>query len=258
MNSQKKLEEFIQHGYKDYLPNVSIDCTIFGYHDRKLKVLLLNWKTPEGWSLPGGRVKRNESLQLSASRILSERTGLEEIFLNQFHTFGDSVFRQQRFKHTKALSKFNVDFGEDNWLLDRTLSIGFYALVDYSLVNPQPDLFTEECRWWDIYDVPGLLFDHNEMIEKALATLRHQMYYEPIGYNLLPEKFTLPEIHDLYETILEKTLDRRNFPKKLISLGIIKKLKERKNIGPHRAPFLYRFDKRNYDKALKDGLSLSF
>jgi len=258
MNLKKEFELFIQHGYKDYLPNISIDCAIFGYHERKLKILLLNWKPIEGWSLPGGRVKRSESLQDSAARILLERTGLQEIFLKQFHTFGDSVFRQNRFEYTQALSKFNIDFGEDNWLLDRTLSIGFYALVDYSLVNPQPDFFTEECRWWDIHEVPELLFDHNEMIEIALKTLRHQMYYEPIGYNLLPGKFTLPEIHDLYETILGKTLDRRNFPKKLISTGIIKKLKEQRNIGAHRAPFLYKFDKRNYDKALKEGLSLSF
>jgi hypothetical protein len=88
--------------------------------------------------------------------------------------------------------------------------------------------------------------------------LQQEIYHQPIGYNLLPQKFTLPEIHDLYETILDKKLDRRNFPKKLITLGIIKKLKERRNIGPHRSPFLYRFDKRNYEKALREGLALSF
>ncbi|MEJ0103986.1 MAG: NUDIX domain-containing protein [Bacteroidota bacterium] len=257
MKSQKELKEFIQVGHRTHIPNISIDCTIFGYHERKLKVLLLNWKTLEGWSLPGGRVLRSEALQQSATRILFERTGLNEIFLNQFHTFGDSAFRLKRFEYTQALSKFNIDFGEDNWLLDRTLSIGFYALVEYSLVNPQPDIFTEECRWWDVHEVPDLLFDHNEMIEKAFRTLQQEIYYQPVGYNLLPGKFTLPEIHDLYETILEKKLDRRNFPKKLISSGIIKKLKEQKNIGPHRSPFLYKFDKRNYEKALKEGLSLS-
>lgn len=258
MNSQKELELFIKEGYKEYLPHISIDCAIFGYHERKLKILLLNWRPIEGWSLPGGRIKRSEALQDSATRILLERTGLTEIFLSQFHTFGDSLFRQNKPDYKKRLKKFNIDLDKDNWLSDRTLSIGFYALVDYSLVNPKPDIFTEECRWWDIHEVPDLLFDHNEMIEKALQTLRHEIYYQPIGYNLLPAKFTLPEIHDLYETILEKTLDRRNFPKKLISLGIIKKLKEQKSIGAHRSPFLYKFDKKNYDRALKEGLSLSF
>jgi 8-oxo-dGTP diphosphatase len=258
MNSQKELELFIRQGYKEYMPNISIDCAIVGYHERKLKILLLDWRPIEGWSLPGGRIKRSESLQDAATRILLERTGLSEIFLQQFYVFGDSPFRQNRPDYKKTLKKFNIHLDKDNWLSDRTLSIGFYALVDYSLVNPQPDIFTEECRWWDIHEVPDLLFDHNEMIEKALQTLRHEIYYQPIGYSLLPEKFTLPEIHDLYETILEKKLDRRNFPKKLISLGIIKKLKEQKSIGAHRSPFLYKFDKRNYDKALKEGLSLSF
>jgi 8-oxo-dGTP diphosphatase len=96
------------------------------------------------------------------------------------------------------------------------------------------------------------------MIDTALNSLRLQIYHQPIGYNLLPEKFTLPEIHMLYETILDKTLDRRNFPKKLLSLGIIKKLKEQRNIGPHRSPFLYKFDKRKYDDALKTGMVIAF
>lgn len=257
MDIHKDIKKFIQHGHIDYLPNLSIDCTILGYHERKLKVLLLRWKTLNGWSLPGGRILRSETLQHSASRILLERTGLKDIFLQQFKTFGDSAFRLKSFHITGALEKFNVAFKKDNWLLDRTLSLGYYALVEYSQVNPLPDAFTEECKWCDIHDIPQLLFDHNEMIEEALATLQHEIYYQPIGYNLLPEKFTLPEMHDLYETILEKKLDRRNFPKKLIALGIIKKLKEQKSIGPHRSPFLYRFDKRKYDKALKDGLSLA-
>jgi 8-oxo-dGTP diphosphatase len=258
LSTEKALRDFIRHGYRDYLTNISIDCAIFGYHDRKMKVLLLNWKSLQGWSLPGGRVLRTEALQDSATRILSERTGLKNIFLRQFYIFGDSPFRKKRIEYEQAMSKFNIELKKDNWLLDRTLSIGYYALVEYSQVNPQPDFFTEECRWWDIHEVPALLFDHNEMVERALQTLQHEIYYQPVGYNLLQQKFTLPEIHDLYETILEKNLDRRNFPKKLIALGIIKKLKERRNIGPHRSPFLYKFDKRNYDRALSEGLALSF
>lgn len=252
------LKKFVEHGYRHYLTNMSIDCTIFGYHDRKLKVLLLNWKTLDGWSLPGGRILREEALQVSATRILRERTGLENIFLQQFHVFGDSPFRRQKVDYRKALAKYNVEIKKDNWLFERTLSVGYYALVEYSQVSPQADFLTEECRWWDVHEVPQLLFDHNEMVEKALMTLQREIYHQPIGYNLLPEKFTLPEIHDLYETILEKRLDRRNFPKKLISLGIIRKLKEQRKIGPHRSPFLYRFDKRNYEKALKNGWALAF
>ncbi|MNF95479.1 hypothetical protein D3C84_782360 [compost metagenome] len=131
-------------------------------------------------------------------------------------------------------------------------------MIDYSEVKIKTDFFFEDYKWIDINDVPPLLFDHNEMLDVALSALRNQIYHKPIGYNLLPEKFTLPEILSLYETILNKALDRRNFPKKLLSLGIITKLEEKKNIGQHRAPFLYKFDKEKYDHALKEGIILVF
>jgi hypothetical protein len=115
----------------------------------------------------------------------------------------------------------------------------------------------EECKWWDIHNLPPRLFDHEEIISEALKAMRLHLYHYPIGYELLPGKFTLPEIHTLYETILEKKLDSRNFAKKLISTSIIKKLNERRNIGPHRSPFLYVFDKSKYNKALKNGMVLA-
>ena len=162
------------------------------------------------------------------------------------------------FDQKKISAISGIKLSKDNWMLGRFVSIGYYAIVEYSKVSPTPDAFSEDCTWCDIHEVPQLLFDHNEMIDTALNGLRLQIYHQPIGYNLLPEKFTLPEIHMLYETILDKTLDRRNFPKKLLSLGIIKKLKEQRNIGPHRSPFLYKFDKRKYDDALKTGMVIAF
>ena len=257
MDTEAEIQEFIREGHKRYLPALSIDCAIFGYHERQLKVLLLKWKKLRGWSLPGGRILKEEGLQRSATRILSERTGLKNIFLQQFHLFGDSKYRKQSGTPEEAMRKFSIELPEGNWLLDRTLTVGYYALVEYSKVEPTADIFTEECRWWDIHKVPALLFDHNEVVKSALKTMQREIYHQPIGYNLLPEKFTLPEIHDLYETLLEKSLDRRNFPKKLLSLGIIKKLKEQRKIGPHRSPYLYRFDKEGYENALKDGIALA-
>jgi 8-oxo-dGTP diphosphatase len=114
----------------------------------------------------------------------------------------------------------------------------------------------EEYRWWDIDQIPRLLFGHNDMVAKALETIRLQLYHQPIGANLLPPKFTLPEIHGLYETLLGKSLDRRNFPKKLFALGLLNKLHEQRPIGPHRSPNLYEFNKINYQKALEEGLVL--
>ncbi|ULQ54590.1 NUDIX hydrolase [Flavihumibacter fluvii] len=258
MDTEKLIQDLIDNGHKTYIGNLSIDCTIFGYHERRLKVLLLKWKGIEGWSLPGGRIKKTETLQAAAARILQERTGLANIFLKQYQVFGDSDFRVKQPEMTNLLKAMKITVPKNNWLADRTFSIGFYALVEYSEVDPKPDLFTEECNWCDINELPELLFDHNEMVDLAQKTLRQELSYLPIGSNLLPKKFTLPEIHDLYETLLGKSLDRRNFPKKLLALGIIKKLAETRNIGAHRSPFLYRFDMRNYNRALQEGLAVQF
>ncbi|TKK65555.1 NUDIX hydrolase [Ilyomonas limi] len=251
--------DFVHHGDKYFLHHLSIDCVIFGYHERQLKVLLLKWKNAEKWSLPGGFIKLEETLEDAASRILTERTGLSQLFLQQFHTFGEpkrSVRTAADIAHLESIWK--TDVPKEHWLLKRTVSIGYYSVTEYSQVNPQPDYLSDECTWHDIHSIPQLVFDHNLIVTEALKALRMQINLQPIGYNLLPKKFTLPEIHDLYETILDKKLDRRNFPKKLLSLGIIKKLDEQKSIGAHRSPFLYKFDKRKYDKALKEGIVLAF
>jgi 8-oxo-dGTP diphosphatase len=257
MRLDKETKDLILNGYKYYLPHLSIDCVVFGYHDNQLKILLIKLKNLDDKCLPGGYIKHSETLQQAANRILKERTGLDKIFLQQFETFGDPE-RTKMFDQKKISTIFDINLSKDNWMMDRFVSIGYYAIVDYSKVSPTPDAFSEKCIWCDIHEVPELLFDHNEMIHSALKTLRLQIYHQPIGYNLLPEKFTLPEIHTLYETILDKTLDRRNFPKKLLSLGIIKRLNEQKNIGPHRSPYLYKFDKRKYDDSLKNGMAVAF
>jgi 8-oxo-dGTP diphosphatase len=254
MNTLEEVNDFIYNGHQHYLPHLSIDSVIFGYHDQELKILLLKWKGYNSWGLPGGFIKRREPLSEAAYRILEERTGLSKLFLQQFQLFGDSPYRVKERSTKEFRDKFGLEVEEDNWLFERTLSIGYFALVDYSKVSVTTDFFTDDYQWWDVHEVPELLFDQKEVVEKALLTLRLQIYHQPIGYNLLPRKFTLPEIHSLYETILGKELDQRNFSKKLLALGLIKKLDERRNIGPHRAPYLYQFEKENYEEALKEGI----
>lgn len=250
MKTELEINEFIKNGHQTYLPNLTIDCAIFGYHEQQLKVLLAKWKGLDGYSMPGGYVARKEPLSVAANRILKEKTSLEKVFLQQFYTFGDSEFRSQSNKY-EFLPK-------DSWLRDRTLAIGYYALVNYSRVTVEEDFLTEQYVWEDIKKVPKLLFDHNEMLEKALHHMRINLYHQPIGYTLLEKKFTLPEIQSLYETILGKPLDRRNFPKKLMSLGLIKDTGEVRSIGQHRSPKLYTFDKKKYDQCIKDGIVLAF
>lgn len=258
MNTMEELNDFIKNGHKQYLSHLSIDPVIFGYHDQRLKILLLRWKGLNGWGLPGGFIKRTEPLSEAANRILRERTGLDDVFLQQFYVFGDSPYRLQERNAQEFVEIYGVDVHSYQWLFERTLSISYFALVDYLEVSVTTDFFTDAFQWADVNEIPTLLFDQNEVVEKALATLRLRLYHQPIGYNLLPERFTLPEIHTLYETILSKKLDPRNFGKKLVSLGLIKKLDERRSIGAHRSPFLYQFDKEVYGSALSQGLAHAY
>lgn len=258
MAVDQEVQHFIACGYEEYLPHVSIDCVIFGYHESQLKILLLKWKNTDVWCLPGGHVLRTEALHAAAGRIVAERTGLRNLFLQQFHTFGDPDRARLNAEHVQSLSDMTgVLVNEGNWLMDYFVSVGFYALTEFSAVTPMPDLFTESCVWWDVQSLPNLMLDHNVIVQEALKAMRMQLYHQPIGYNLLPDKFTLPEIQVLYETILGKQLDRRNFPKKLLTLGVIRKLNEQRKIGAHRSPYLYELDMEVYRKALAEGMVIA-
>jgi 8-oxo-dGTP diphosphatase len=252
------ITEFVSEGYKTFIPQLSIDCAIFGYHENQLKILLRRWKFVEGWCLPGGYIMHTESVDEAAKRILREDTGLTDVFLQQYYVFGE-VDRMDNDKNAQILrdSAFMKDMG-NSWLLNRTVSIGYYSLIDYSKADVKPDEFSRDCCWWDITDMPLLLFDHEEMISHALQTIRNQLKYQPVGLNLLPAMFTLPELQILYETILGKKLDRRNFQKKILSLGILRRLNKRRKIGPHRSPLLYAFNKVNYKKALSQSRGTGF
>ncbi|AEE52034.1 NUDIX hydrolase [Haliscomenobacter hydrossis] len=229
------------------LSELSIDCVVFGFHDNQLKVLLLRVKGSDAWSLPGGWIYKTEDVEHAAYRILQERTGLDSIFLQQFHAFGAN----QRYNGKEVMAKMGLP-PEHNFFPERAVSIGYYALVEYSLVEPKTDLFTDECRWWDVAEIPDLLFDHNDIASIALKTLRRQFDYQPIGFNLLPEKFTLIELQKLHETVLGHPLDRGNFQKKMLSYGFLERLEERKTGGAHKAPYLYRFDAKKYEIYLRD------
>jgi hypothetical protein len=131
-------------------------------------------------------------------------------------------------------------------------------LTEFSKVSLEKGMYEAECQWWAINELPPLMFDHRYLITEALNALRLHIAHFPIGYQLLSEKFTLPEIHSLYETILGKALDSRNFAKKLTATGMVVKLQETRSIGAHRSPFLYKFDKEKYDEGLKSGVLLAF
>ncbi|WP_435357880.1 NUDIX hydrolase [Emticicia sp. SJ17W-69] len=239
------------------LKEVSIDFVIFGFNGGELKVLLLKWKNTDKWSLPGGRIFPDENLNDAAVRILVERTGLKNHFLQQFHTFGD-VIRNKNYSKSETYKYLETAFGgsfKTGESLGRVISVGYYALLDFEKVTAVPDLVTDECKWYQISELPLMLFDHNEMVEKALKTLRKDIRFMPIS-NLLPEKFTISEIQKLYETILNKQFDRRNFHKSLVSQDFLIKLDEKRIGNANKAPHLFKFDTQKYLVALENGIDL--
>lgn len=237
----------------DFLDHVSLDCVIFGFHENELKVLVLNYKSTKQTGLPGGFVKENESVEDAAKRVLKQRTGLDNIFLQQFKVFS----HPERSKINPAAREL-LDAGADiniSFFDQRFISIGHYALVEYTKVNPAPDEMSDSCEWIGLSESHRLMLDHCDIVEGALQDLRLQLKYLPVGINLLPDKFTMPELQKLYETILGKKLDRRNFQRKMLSYKILRKLDERRKGGAYKSPFLYEFDLKNYQKAIKEGLS---
>ncbi|MBS2099797.1 NUDIX hydrolase [Carboxylicivirga linearis] len=240
------------HNNQEFLSHISIDSVVFGFHENELKVLLLELKDLEKYALPGGFVKKDETIEDAASRILKWRTGLDEIFLQQFKVFSspDRSKDNPTIPIIKSLIP-NIDISFYN---DRFISIGFFALVEYTLVNPNPDELSIKCEWVNIDDAKNVIIDHSDIINGALEALRIQLNYSPIGYNLLPQKFTMPELQKLYETILGKQLDRRNFQRKILSYNILNRLDEKRVGVAHKSPYLYEFDLENYQKALENGL----
>ncbi|PXV69086.1 NUDIX domain-containing protein [Dysgonomonas alginatilytica] len=236
-----------------FLPSVSIDCTIFGFHDGILKVLLNKFKTNRKWMLPGGFVFLNENINNAAHRILSERTGLNEVYLKQFYLFGDTE-RVQPDENKQILDATGIN--QPHWLLDRFVSIGYYALVNHSQLRIY-STESEKVEWFHINEIPKLYGDHNRIIEKAIRSIRSQINSIPIGYELLPEKFTMSDLRIIYETILDRKLDRRNFQRKMLSTGVIIKLDEVSKKWGCKSACLFTFDKEKYNFAQKSGMAYS-
>jgi 8-oxo-dGTP diphosphatase len=229
-----------------YIAHLSIDCVIFGYENKELKVLIAKSKFGENvWNLPGGYIMKTESIENAASRILKYRTGLENIYLEQFRVFGhesrifDSKYRDLLLKHISQ--KYNQADAE--WMASRFVCIGFYALVEISKVTLQTGELDEHLEWRGIKEVPELMHDHNQILEGALEALRQNFDQKLIGFNLLPETFTMKDLLELYETVFNKSFAMNNFQKKILDLNVLERLEKKFTGAQNKAPFLYRFRK---------------
>lgn len=244
--------------FSNYLSSVSVDCVVFGFHQNQLKVLLLKLKEMETWSLPGGFIEKEHSAETAADEILKNRTKIENIYQHQFHVFTNPD-RSNTSHIQKLIEKGILDPTVIDWFNKRFISIGFYALVEYSKVNkPVPDLISEKCQWISLSDLPNLMLDHKHIIDAAYQRLKQDLYQKPVGINLLPGKFTMPELQALYETILQKKLDRRNFRRKILSLDILIDTKEKRMGASNKAPIVYKFDKKKYHQVLESGYYANF
>ena len=233
--------------------NLSIDCVIFTIQETKLKVLLTKFSSGADWMLPGNFIHKNEETDHAATRILFQRTGLQNIYLEQFKIFSNP----NRFSFKKLFDEIPLD---DNNTIDlslfpeRVISIGYFALVDYNSIHVTGGDYNEDVIWAEVHQIPKLRIDHNQIVIDALEALRNELHLKPIGYNLLPEKFTMPELQKLYEIILDKPIERSSFQKKMLKWGIYERLEERRTGVAHKRPYLYRFDKDKYKEAIEQGV----
>ena len=217
--------------------HVAVDCIIFGFKDNELCLLIVKrgFEPCKGkWSLAGGFLKKSESLWESVQRVLEELTGLTDLFMEQVGTFGD----------------MNRDPGE------RVVSTAYYALINLEDYN-QHLVKKYHTHWVNINRLPQLIFDHGQMIKAALEKLQQKVAIQPIGFNLLPEKFTLTQLQRLYEVIFQRKFDNRNFRKKFLSLSFIEKLFEKDKTSSKRGAFYYTFNKEKYEKAVTSSLSFA-
>jgi 8-oxo-dGTP diphosphatase len=213
---------------------VAIDCIIFGFDGVQLKALLIKrgFEPEKGkWSLMGGFVDKDENADQAASRVLNQLTGMDNIYMEQLYTF----------------TNVNRDTA------GRVISIAYFALINIADYSDQLQL-EHEAKWFPLNKIPPLIFDHKKMVSKAKDLLRQKVANHPIGFELLPSKFTLPQLQSLYEAIYETPLDKRNFTKKMLSLGILNKLDEKEKESSRKGAFYYVFDSVKYGKLQSSGV----
>jgi 8-oxo-dGTP diphosphatase len=226
----------MSYTYEYPRPALTVDCVVFGLDEDELEVMLIRRGLEPfagRWALPGGFVHIDETLEEAARRELEEETGLRKVFLEQLFSFG-AIDRDPR---------------------ERVVTVAYYALVKLSDHKIRAATDAADAAWFSLSDLPDLAFDHAHILEVALERLKNKVRYQPIGFELLPRKFTLTQLQRMYEIILDRPLDKRNFRKKILGMDLLIELDEVQKDVAHRAARLYKFDDRHYRKLVKQGFS---
>lgn len=226
----------MKYSYDYPRPCLTVDCVVFGLDDDDLKVLLIQRDLEPfagQWALPGGFVRMDESLDDAARRELAEETGASNVFLEQLYSFGQP----------------------DRDPRDRVVTVAYYALVKLSSHKIQAATDARNAAWFSLNDLPTLAFDHDQILQAAQQRLMGKVRYQPIGFELLPEKFTLTQLQRLYEIVLDRALDKRNFRKKILGMDILKETDEIEQDVAHRAARLYKFDRTKYRRLTREGFN---
>ena len=233
------MTETTTHHHKPAVDGITIDCVFFGFNKESLEVLLVQHAQGESmgkWGLLGGWLQKEESADDAAQRILQELTGLEDIYLEQLKAFTNP---------SRVLDR-------------RIVTIGYYTLINQEDYDVKASLDVREAKWCKIKEIPNLIFDHNEILNFSLLQLQNRVRQAPIGFNLLPEKFTLLQLMHLYEEILGIELDKSNFRRKILHMKLLTALDEKQKDVSHRAAKLYKFDPEMYKKLTEKGFNFEF
>jgi 8-oxo-dGTP diphosphatase len=226
---QIPIDKFFQFG-------LSVDCVVFGYQNGALKVLLIKRGAEPfkgKWALPGDLVYPNEDIEIAARRVLHDLTALDNLYLEQTRVYGQV----------------------DRHPIGRVITAGYYALINSENYDPHASAWADSVFWVDVNEIPKLAFDHNQILTHALKTLRFRVRHRPVGFELLPNKFTLGELRKLYEALLNEKYDKANFRKRILSMKLLSSLEESQKDVAHRPARLYSFDKERYDQLKSKGFS---
>ncbi len=231
------LKTFYSRGADYFLPNLSIDIVIIGYRDGDLQCLLL--RIGEKWLLPGGYIAREESVEAAASRIMMDRTGLEDPHLKFLSVFGDPG-RNFSEEWKEFVEQSGLEWQEGLWVNDRFVTLAYYSLVHIEDVQPVVGHFDQEYAWFSFDALPDMWMDHREIVWEARERLKEDVRHDYVTPNLLPERFTMPDLHRLHQTILSEKLERSRFQKKMLATGLFQRLPELQKDSPGRNPYQYR------------------